>query len=91
MVMENTTPAIVIMEPAMVESRVIAPSGPMLPSHRRESMFWGEKRTSRYGTAIERKMAAMAIQLGISQRLNRSLFNQFKTQAGISDPFGKLG
>jgi hypothetical protein len=35
-------------------------------------------------------MAAMAIQLGISQRLDRSLFNQFKTQAGIREHLDTL-
>lgn len=29
-------------------------------------------------------MAAMVMQVGMSQRLERSLFNQFNTQAGMS-------
>ncbi|GJL70715.1 MAG: hypothetical protein NPIRA06_33500 [Nitrospirales bacterium] len=30
-------------------------------------------------------MAAMVMQVGMSQRLERSLFNQFDTQAGMND------
>lgn len=41
MVMENTTPAIVIMEPAIVERRVIAPSGSHIAQPpKRINNFW---------------------------------------------------